>query len=300
MTNLEDVLKRHAMDETGRAELAPIAEILRDYHLTPLGSGVMARVYRIEGTPWVVKEGRWDPSVPLSKRLHIPLPGAALHAALQLFSSTFLPAEEMIRAHHTHYRNFATSFGFGHEESNLRAMQEAARLKLPDALPDLIRRFGLPEEEKLMKILKEDVVLSHNFLPKEHMLLGAALHPKGNGRKTSFLFQEYVHGPTLHDIPLKDLPEAERKALALFIALTFQVRDTHGILPDTRPRYPLLRPHDWLMRTDNVVVSPRGLTYVDTRWFWETGSLVLRRGGLIPELTTNSYRRTLGRLLETL
>ena len=53
------------------------------------------------------------------------------------------------------------------------------------------------------------------------------------------------------------------------------------LLVDTRPRYPLRQIHNWLTKTDNIILSEQGFKLIDTRWFWETQKINILSNGLV-------------------
>ena len=75
------------------------------------------------------------------------------------------------------------------------------------------------------------------------------------------------------------------------IALLFFVHT--GSVLDTRPSGDPKHWVHWLMKTENIFVTPdRGIQLLDTRWLWNTHSNLVRRGVLIPELIIQSTVRT--------
>lgn len=276
MSSLEDQLKQYSMDPSGHVELAPIKDILAPYTLKSVGSGIASKVFRLEGTPWVMKEGRWDPEIEIGGVVKLRLPGHTLHTVLSPLSSSFLPTLEYVQKAHQLYLVSEAYFGFGSTDPVVRHDQEVVRGKLAGEF--------------------SDSALRHNFLPTEHLLFGPALSDHAKGKPTSFLFQEFVPGTMLHDTAFESISTRDRELLRLFVRLALLLHDEKGLLPDTRPRYPLLEGTDWFLHTDNILLTDTGPRYIDTRWFWEKGLHPLKRGVIIVELTLNAYKRALKKL----
>lgn len=309
MDELSAFLRRHAiLSPDDPWEHAPIAEMLRGAELRPLAAGLQARVFRLEGSPWVLKEGRWDLEIELMEGVKLPLYAELTERVLNNFSFTFLPTEEQIRRQIGHYLLAQRYYGFlpDHEQDGAvrRALAQEQR-DLRDALPELAgelaRAYRLRRHEGQMKALLEDkAARTHHFLPEEHLVLGPSLSPENKGKPTSFIFQEFVEGIPLHDVELPSIARERRKEMAVWLLLTLAMHRRERMLPDTRPRYPLSQSYDWLSKTDNIFVSDAGVKFIDTRWFWDIDGNVVQRGGLIPDMTLRGIRTSLITLLDSL
>lgn len=290
---LRDAFLPYAFREGAAPCIAPIAELLEGHALLPLGAGVFHRVFRIEGTPWVLKEARWKLRLPLGHGIELPLPGRTLHAVLRRLSSGCLPTTEEFERREHHYHAVATALGWWEQThppvadiSRLVREQQAFRRSLLNDLPAFAEHHRLRSTERLRSLLVSDDG-KRNFLPEEYATLGSCLHD--DTHTTVYVLQRYVQGPSLHDCDAA----SNSDAITLFCALALRLRDVHGLLPDTRPRN-LLR-SDWLTQTDNMICAEGGPMLVDTRWCWEANRTWLCRGGPIPAWTIASYREWLRR-----
>ena len=285
---LRDAFLPYAFREGSAPCIAPIPDILHGHALTPLGAGVFHRVFRIDGTPWVLKEARWRLRLPLGRGMELPLPGRPLHAVLRRFGSGCLPTiEEFLRREH-HYHAVAAALGWWEAThppaAGIAALireQHVFRTRLRDSLPAFCERHGIPSAQRLSALLVGPES-KRNFLPEEYATIGVCLHDPT--RTTSYVLQRYVQGQTLHDANAAEC----REALTVYCALSLALHDASGLLPDTRPRN-LLR-SDWLTQTDNIICADEGPLLVDTRWCWEARRNWLCRGGPIPAWTLRSYR----------
>lgn len=99
---------------------------------------------------------------------------------------------------------------------------------------------------------------------------------------TYFIVQDFIKGRLLHDLEDDDFSEDVIYQLIIMIYLILLMRIHEHLLPDTRPRYPVKEASDWVMKTDNIIVSKKRVTFIDTRWFWDMRDNWVKRGGIIP------------------
>lgn len=273
--------------------------------LTPLSDGVFSRVFRVDDHPWVLKEGRWDPDFRLIGNVKVPLPGQLTEDIWRQFSQTFLPRPEEILRQFRLYLHFAEFFGlfdpdihpFPDDPEGIYQRQRHVRQFLPDKIPDLAEDYGLEHMKTLQETVAEDSVRYHNFLPLEFQLIGKPLSNPEDERTTSLIVQEYVPGIHLHDVDIRLLSEEHKQQTILLLTLILLLHRERKILPDTRPRYPVLEIYDWLTKTDNVILSDDGLKFIDTRWFWETDANYVKRGLFIPDVMIGQAKKLLHLLL---
>ena len=306
MDELETFLRVNASYSPNRLRLAPVADALREHRLRPLSAGIQARVFRVEGQPWVVKEGRWDLELQLFSTLTLPLYAQLTENVLKQFSFTFLPTKRQIRKQYKQYLRILRYLGcfaegdYEHPElAAITSSQRELRDSLPDALPALERSCGLQSSPVLREIV-ESPLRYHNFLPKEYLLMGESISPQNKGKVTFYIFQEFVEGTPLHDVRLPHLPELRQREMILLLLLTLLMSEQIKLVPDTRPRYPFVQAYDWLTKTDNIFVADGGVKFIDTRWFWETDANFVRRGAIIPEITLMGAKGTLASLVRRL
>ncbi len=292
----EDQLKAHAVTDPALLREAPVADILAPYTLRPIGAGLQSRIFRVEGIPWVLKEGRWDLEFPLSSGLSIPLYAQAVADWLKPTGFTFLPTDDHIAGQLREYRHLERFLGWGSDEPALAADQRAIRAGLTTALPEIEAFYGITFAQTLSHLVLSPLSET-NFLPREYVLLGRSISPQNKGKRTSFVFQEFVTGTPLHDVNVETLSENHRRQLALFLFLLLLLHARTGRVPDTRPRYPLTQGYDWLTKTDNLFVTKDGLKLIDTGWLWTADDSMIRRGLLIPEMTIGAATSTLQKLL---
>lgn len=279
---------------------APVSSWLQERDVTLLSQGIQNRVYRVKDEPWVVKEARWDLELDLFRSLTIPLHAEITESILRQFSLSFLPTPEHMHEQRARYRKAAVYLGYASDPADaaLCAEQAAVRERLPDCLDRLQNTYDIVLPRTLDRILESDTV-RHNFLPEEHLLYGDAYAPENKGKKTFYTFQEFIRGKTLHDTELASMERQHRDQLTLFLTLMLLMNEEIGLVPDMRPRYLITEAIDWLAKTDNVIVGEKGLTLIDTGWFWERHAPLVKRGVILPERTIGHAKALLLRLLET-
>ena len=110
--NFEQELQLYAIYSPDRKSVrfAPTQKIFGNRKLNFLSAGLQARVYKIEGMDWVVKEGRWDLEFNLFGNTKLPLPAALTEKTLQAFSYTFLPTVPEILRQYKSYLKFIQYF----------------------------------------------------------------------------------------------------------------------------------------------------------------------------------------------
>ncbi|TSC79219.1 MAG: hypothetical protein G01um101425_719 [Candidatus Peregrinibacteria bacterium Gr01-1014_25] len=292
---LEAELQRYALRTGSMPASAPIRDLLAPYVLTPIGGGVFHRVYRVTGTPWVVKEGRWHLSIPIHC-WSFPVHARLIHPLLAAWGSGCKPTAREAQRQYEHYLVFAEYLGHfdtlpdAYPDGQVLARtQRLIRDSLPQALTRIEAYYGRRLPPSVQRIVDSPLRL-HNFLPREYLLFGTSLDA---GEHTSFLFQEFTEGTPLHDIDVPTLAPQRRDEMILLSVLLLLLRMETGIVPDTRPRDFLLH-HDWFTKTDNILVGPHGVTMVDTRWFWESRENVIRRGIVLPEWIARCLWKYLG------
>jgi hypothetical protein len=76
--SFERELQQYAVYTPERRSLnfAPTNKIFGSRKLKFISAGLQARVYKIEGMDWVVKEGRWDLELNLFGTTKLPLPAS--------------------------------------------------------------------------------------------------------------------------------------------------------------------------------------------------------------------------------
>jgi len=240
----------------------------------------------------------------------MPLPAKLTEDIWKQFSQTFLPTEEEILRQYGFYLEFAEYLGFfgskdidvyHHPElQKLVTAQHQIRDSLVDSLESIEDHFDFTMPEVVKEILEESSIRHHNFLPKEYLLMGPALSKENQNRDTYFVFQEFIQGDHLHDVNLHQLLIREKHQMILLLLLLLLLHQEKHLLPDMRPRYLVLEIHNWLTRTDNIILGKQGLKFIDTRWFWQTDSNFVKRGLIVPEVMLVHAKNLLVELCESL
>ncbi len=307
MEHFEELIRRYAIKSVDEIVPAPIKEILAQFSYSPLSSGTFFRVFKVENEPWVMKEGKWDVHLQLHDKIKLPMPPAVTDGVLKRFSSQILPTLDEVKRQYETYLKFVEYFGFFstkddiflvHTEDCLDA-QRRIRASLLPLLPAIEEFYKIDISRKIEPILRSDV-RTYNFLPKEYTIYGPSISPENKENDTVYIFQQFVAGTTLHDMRRRNMTQEQKIQLILIIYLILVMHYEIRLLPDTRPRYPVFELFDWLPKTDNIIISPEGVRFVDTRWFWETKANFVKRGMVIPELSLNATKHYLNRLLESL
>ncbi len=303
---IEEQLKLNAVYSDENYKISDVKSILKEYKLKQIGKGIYNRVFRIENKPWIVKEGRWDLSIEIFRGKHVPLPARLVEASLSLAASyKFLPTIKEILKQYKEYLEFTQYFGYFEKEADyhhpyrdlLFLSQKNIRASLRFFKPEIEKEYNIKINGKLDEIFSSDLIL-HNFLPKEYLLIGESFSRENNNKVTSFIFQEFVNGKVLRDVPRKEQSKNIKNQLILLAYLILLMHMQIRLLPDTRPRYHFIEAYDWLTKTDNIMIADDKLVFIDTRWFWNTKTNIIRRGLFIPQLTINRCKSTLLKLLE--
>lgn len=299
----EETVRRHATYSPEELCLAPTEEILDVATLEPLSSGYQSRVYRVRDEPWVIKEGRWD---------CVPMHAELAERALKNVSFSFLPRKEFIAKQYRDYLIALTYLGYfvdGKEDDEpyyhpkieeIRRNQVKNRAALQHFHRILEDRYNLYLPDDAMEEMLSSAMLRRSFVPKEYLLYGKSIAPENKGKETFFIVQQYVEGIPLHDVAIEALTIERKRELGLFLYLILFLRHETGLIPDTRPRYPLTQAMQWLLKTDNIIVGAEGLSFIDTRWFWNQNDSFVQRGLFIPEWTHYLTKKTLSTVLSSL
>lgn len=307
--SFERELQQYAVYTPERRSLnfAPTNKIFGSRKLKFISAGLQARVYKIEGMDWVVKEGRWDLELNLFGTTKLPLPASLTEKALHMFQYTFLPTVPEILRQYKAYLKFVQYFGYFTEKNsyhhpNLDLIINAQR-NIRDSLmlhkDDLEQYYHMRFHHKIDQVLQSEFKY-HNFVPKEYLLIGQGVSSENKGRTTFFIVQEFVKGELLHDLEPKLLESNVRKQLALMIYLILLMNYQIHLVPDTRPRYPILQVGNWLTKTDNIIATEDKIKFIDTRWFWDYNSNPIKRGLIIPDMIINLAKSYINVLLNEL
>jgi hypothetical protein len=304
MDAFESMVRSMAVRSAIDVKPVEIEKLLSQMHFSPLSSGAFFRVFKIHDQPWVIKEGRWDVELELHDKIKLPMHSGIREPFFKKFYSELFPSIEEIKRQFEMYLRFAEYFGFfsatdekfydNHDE--MCAKQKAIRDSLASQIPLIESEYNIKLQKKLAPILNSELKY-FNLLPKEYMVIGKSISPENKGNVTVYIFQEYIEGLRLHDIKRKNMSYEQKAQLILLVFLILLMNHEIQLLPDTRPRYPVLELFHWLPKTDNIVVGEKGVVFVDTRWFFETQRNFVKRGTLIPELSISAAKSYLHGLL---
>lgn len=305
----EALIKRYAIysDKIEDARIAPISSMFDISKLEFISAGLMSRVFKYPELGFVVKEGRWDMDFELFKGTRIPLNVKLIQKIYKVFSHEFLPDLKETLRQYRDYLKFTEYFGFfsdknSYHHTNIEGIlsnQRHIRNSLLFVKPEIEKYFHFKINPKIDAILLSDSRL-HNFLPKEYLLYGKSISKENEGKNTSYIIQEFVKGNVLHDIDQTALPIEVTRELILLLYLILLMDYQTGLLPDTRPKYIVIQAYDWLLETDNVMLSDKGIKFIDTRWMWKKGWNPIRRGIIIPEMIENLAKGYINFLLDSL
>ena len=307
MDIIEEKLREYATYEPKASKLvvAPIDRIFKNHPVKRLSNGMNTRVFKFKDYPWVVKEGRWDIEVNLFGDTTIEIPPMPMEKLLNLFELYFLPKKKEIARQYKLYLTFIEYFGFFRTAEDyyhprldkINERQKKIRDSLEKYKEKVEKYYKFKVSERFEEILDEDVRY-YNFLPKEYLLYGKSISKENEQKFTYYIFQEFVKGKLLHDIPNNQMPIMVEKQLALLTFLILLLNMEEGLLPDTRLRYVVAQAYDWLTKTDNIIVSEQGAKFIDTRWLWETDSTLIKKGLFITNMTTNQAKKYLNYYLD--
>lgn len=312
--DLTTQLREYAIYSPREIKQTNMQELLSGYDLELIGIGMNARVFRLKGTDWVVKEGRWDMKLVLPAGVAVPMPVKLLKKGMEFVAFDFFPDKAEVARQYKQYLNLVEYMGyFGKQAWYRRAFkdyyhpnidlinsaQKAIRTSLAYYIPQLEKYYNFKFEPGLEEVLKSPVKY-HNFLPAEYLLYGESISPANKGKSTYFIFQKFIQGKLLHDVEKDTWPRKLAYEMILFSYLLLLMNYQLHIIPDTRPRN-YTEVITWLTKTDNIVVSGYGAKFVDTRWYWETRSFnPTRRGFIVSELAINAYKKAINQFLNEL
>ena len=305
--NFENLLKRYAIysPEQTTVRLAPTKRMFSNTQLRFISSGLQARVYKIRDMDWVVKEGRWDLDLNFFGDTKLPLSASLSSKLLSLFSFTFLPSRREILRQYKAYLKFVQYFGYftnpnDYYHPTLELIYNAQK-NIRDSLlfykDDLESYYKIKLNPKIDELLVSDTKY-HNFLPKEYLLIGQSISPENKNKDTFFIVQQFIKGNLLHDEDIQKLDIKIRKQMVLLIYLILLMNMQIHIVPDTRPRYPILQIGNWLMKTDNIIVNNDNVKFIDTRWFWDTKANFIKKGAVIPSMIINLAKLNINEILK--
>jgi hypothetical protein len=305
---MEYLLRKYAIytPDKSKVILAPTQRLFPKEELEYFSEGIQARIFKSRKLDLVVKEGRWDLDLKLFPGSKLSLPANITEKALKLFSYSFLPDLKEVLRQFKGYLRFVQYFGYFKDEKdfyhpNLELImnaQQNIRESLSFFVEDLERYHRIKFAPGLEEILNSDMKYL-NFLPKEYLLYGKSISPENNGRDTYYIIQEFVKGDLLHDVDDRLLPPDIKKQMILMVYLMLLMDYQIHLVPDTRPRYPLLQAYNFLTKTDNIIVTKNnGIKFIDTRWFWDRKSNFIKRGLLIPDMIIGLAKKYINILLE--
>jgi hypothetical protein len=256
---------------------------------------------------WVVKEGRWDLDLNLFGDAKLPLPAELTEKILTLFSFTFLPSQKEILRQYKAYLKFVQYFGYFEKESSyyhpnqdlIFNAQKNIRESLVFYREDLEKYYKFKLDPKIDEILNSDVKY-HNFLPKEYLLVGKSISRENKGKNTYYIVQEYIKGTLMHDNDESSLTMETKRQMVLLVYLILLMNYQIHLVPDTRPRYPIMQVNNWLTKTDNIILNKDDVKFIDTRWLWDYNSNIIKRGIIIPDMIINISKSYLENLLHNL
>lgn len=306
-TEIEDYIRENAIYSQDDFVETDLTDLLSDYELKLIGLGLHGRVYRVVGTKWVIKEGRWDLSMEVIKNVKLPIPRKLLEIVLKPFDFLLLPSKKEILKQYKEYLMFSQYFGYFSSDKVyyhpnrelIYQTQKNTRDSLILFKPELEKKYKIQFHKNLDEILSSKTKY-HNFLPKEYLLAAPSISKENKGKVTSFIFQEFVKGKMLRDTKDSELNKKHKKQLVLLCYLILLMHYQVNWIPDTRPRYPLFEAYNWLTRTDNIISSKDKLIFIDTRWFWDSKNNLIKRGVIIPSLVIKRTKKTIQALLKEL
>lgn len=237
MASLESLFQSYQIHTIEECETKNFAEICHEHTCVFLGKGFFSRAFRVEGSEWVIKEGRWDIDIPLifgTKNIH----GQPLQKLLSPFSYKFLPTKEEAWRQYQEYLLLVRYFGFFDETYSyypeyeaITHFQNGLRWNMEIFRGILHARFDIELPERF----REDFPLFHNFLPREYMGYGASISEENKGKQTSYIAQEFIRGIPFSEKKIEDFSGSELRQMYLLCILILICYMQTGKIPDTRP-----------------------------------------------------------------
>lgn len=307
---MENLIRRFAIYTLNPEDVrvTPIHSLFNPDKLLFLSMGLMSRVFKHTDYPLVVKEGRWDLDFELWKGARVPLSANLLEKTLKIFSWSYRPKIEEVLKQYGYFLTFIEYFGYFEDKNSfyhpeidkIHSAQRHLRNSLLYYKPDVEKYFKFKINPKIDEILLSDS-RKHNFVIKEYLLYGKSISKENKGNNTSYVVQDFVDGQVLHDIDNTSQPVEITRQLIVLLYLLLLMDCQTGILPDSRPKYFAIQAYDWLLKTDNIMLTKKqGIKFVDTRGFWIKRGNLFRRGIIIPEMMENLAKGYINFLLDSL
>ena len=294
MNTLESLFQKHQIKSLEECDSVDFYDVCQIYSSSLLGKWFFSRAFRIDGTDWVIKEGRWDIDIPMifgTKNIH----GQRLQKLLSPFSYKFLPTREEAWRQYQEYLLLSRYFGYFDESfeyyqdyESIVLFQKGLRANL-DIFQTILRgRFGV----QIPVNIREKCDIYHNYLPREYMSYGTSISEENRGKKTSYITQEFIAWDPLSERKLEDFSREDLSQIYLLCILILIFYIQTGKMPDTRPTNDPKHWWQWLLHTENIFVTPQdGIKMVDTRWLWSIDENLIKRWIIIPELILQSVIR---------
>lgn len=305
---IDEYAATHAVFNPNEYKKSDIDVFLKDYELEFLSAGLNSRAYKVKGKDWIIKEGRWDLDFTLLGNFKLRLPTMLIQKLLSIFKYQFVPSIKNTQEDYANYLEFVQYFGYFDSDKDYphpnRTIMYNAQKNIRDTLmfykPAVERKYKFKFPKEIDSVLKDKDIIYTNFLPKEYQLFGRSISKENDGKDTSYIVQEYVKGKHIAELKDKDLPSKLKKQLILMIYLTLLMHMQIGLLPDTKPAGTIKNPANWLTNTENIIVTKDRIIFIDTRWFWDVHSNIVKKGVLIPRFMTQRARYSIKELCKTL
>jgi len=301
LDEFEKKIRKYAIyNPKDRLNIAPISKLFAKENLEYLASGTSSRVFKVKNTNWVLKEGRWDLDIDVIGKFKLKIPVQPIEMLLNQFNMYFLPTQNQIKEQYFRYLKlvnylgyFETESDFYHEKiESIIATQRRIRTSLYDELEVL--DISINQVQKLKELFKNG--FHNNYLQPEYLLYGDSITE--NNKQTYFILQKYTEGVTLHDSHLWKNKDKYRKDIIELCLLMLYLDKMEGLMPDTRPKYMMFESYDWLGKTENIIITnDNKLKLIDTRLIWDKNDNWIKRGLIIPSITTKGIKAYLKKLL---
>ena len=143
--NLEKLIQTYSIHDFEDHPEINTPEIFNLTDLEYIASGLLARVFRVKNTNWVLKESRWDMQFTFSPDKTIALPSALIQAFLEPFAYKFLPQKDAISEQRKLFQIFIEYFGFFNQPTDFpvknfsltKKRQQKPRRDLGKYIPEL-------------------------------------------------------------------------------------------------------------------------------------------------------------------
>ncbi len=330
MTRLEFIkyLRKNSVNSPDNFNFADKSPLSLPFdNIEYVGQGIFNKVYKVNvgGDYWIIKEGRYDLSLPVLKSAWLPLPKSLVAWVYSLFNVKIMPTHEAALEQFSEYVLLSRYFGFFHKKAAHSVVGfDPTIIETQRSVRSALKQSILEEDEfaeivlasvksfrnyhKIRDIVSNNKYLNSNFLPKEYLILSTSSGIKRffkkltKRRETYYIVQDLVEGDPLSKITDAQLVENTEliSRMIVFILLSLYMVFHESRIIDSRPEGMLSGINDWFGKTGNIIVQleKSDLKFIDTRWLHNKDGNLIQRTILAPELIQEAMSKYLQKYVD--